>query len=141
LDVDNEAIAANGVFPWPRSVMADGLLRLKEYEAVGVIFDIEYVDKGPQGVDNILLEALPLDFYRTISGLDGGMSDVINGLLNGHLSRTEALGFFSFYIDDEREQLLRKALNVARDNDEYLARASDLYGNSWVTVNLRDHPP
>ena len=48
LDVDNEAIAFNGVFPWPRSVMADGLLRLKEYDVAGVIFDIEYVDKGPQ---------------------------------------------------------------------------------------------
>jgi len=140
LDVDNEAIAFNGVFPWPRSVMADGLLRLKEYEALGVIFDIEYVDKGPQGVDNISLEALPFDFYRTFSELDGGMSDVINALFDGHLSRAEALGFFSSYIDDERDQLLRKALNVARDNDDYLARASTLYGNSWVTVNLRDHP-
>jgi len=140
LDVDNEAIAFNGVFPWPRSVMADGLLRLKEYEALGVIFDIEYVDKGPQGVDNISLEALPFDFYRTFSELDGGMSDVINGLINGRLGRAEALNFFSTYINDERNQLLRKALNVARDNDDYLARASALYGNSWATVNLRDHP-
>ncbi|MDR2576227.1 MAG: adenylate/guanylate cyclase domain-containing protein [Treponema sp.] len=140
LDVDNEAIAFNGVFPWPRSVMADGLLRLKEYGTLGVIFDIEYVDKGPQGVDNISLEALPFDFYRTFSELDGGMSDVINGLFDGHLSRAEALGLFSSYIDDERDQLLRKALNVARDNDDYLARASALYGNSWATVNLRDHP-
>jgi len=140
LDVDNQAIAFNGVFPWPRSVMADGLLRLKEYEALGVIFDIEYVDKGPQGVDNISLEALPSDFYKTFSGIDGGMSDVINGLFDGHLSRTEALGFFSSYIEDEQNQLLRKAMSVARDNDDYLARSSSLYGNSWVTLNLRDHP-
>jgi adenylate cyclase len=31
LDVDDPAIFYNGVFPWPRSVPAEGLLRLKEY--------------------------------------------------------------------------------------------------------------
>jgi len=140
LDVDNDAIAANGVFPWPRSVMADGLLRLKEYGARGVIFDIEYVDKGHQGIDNISLEALPSDFNRTFSDISGGMSDVINALLSGQLGRAEALRFFSSYIEDGRQHLLQRALSIARDNDEYLAKASALYGNSWATLNMRDHP-
>ena len=140
LDVDNEAIAANGVFPWPRSVMADGLLRLKEFGAAGVIFDIEYVDRGHQGIDNISLEALPSDFSRTFSDIQGGMSDVLGAVLAGHYGRAEALRFFSSYIDDRRQQLLKRALSVARDNDEYLTQASALYGNSWVTLNMRDHP-
>ena len=140
LDVDNEAIAANGVFPWPRSVMADGLLRLKEYGASGVIFDIEYIDRGHQGVDDTSLQALPWDFSRVFQDIDGGMSDVINAMQAGYLGKTEALRSFSAYIDGEREQLLRRALSVARDNDEYLAGSSALYGNSWVTLNMRDHP-
>jgi adenylate cyclase len=55
LDVDDNAIAYNGVFPWPRSVIADGLLRLKEYGARAAVFDIEFIDKGPQGVDAVYL--------------------------------------------------------------------------------------
>ena len=140
LDVDNEAIAFNGVFPWPRSVMADGLLRLKEYGAAAVIFDIEYVDKGPQGVDTIPLEALPWDFDRTFSEIDSNVADLLNAVFDGYLSRSELSGFFSSYIDSERENLLGKALSIARDNDIYLARASALFGNSWATLNMRNYP-
>jgi adenylate cyclase len=63
LDVDDTAVAYNGVFPWPRSIPADGLLRLKEYGTRAAIFDIEYIDNGP-GVarenDLYLAQALAL---------------------------------------------------------------------------------
>ena len=144
LDVDNAAIAANGVFPWPRSVMADGLLRLKEYGAAAVIFDIEYVDKGPQGVDNIYLkQGLPQDFSRTFQEISRSVSDLVDSLLTGRLSRKEAAAYageLSHYIDGEHSTLLEKAQSVARDNDAYLARASALYGKSWITLNLRNYP-
>jgi adenylate cyclase len=42
LDIDDQAIEYTGIFPWPRSVVAGGLLRLKEYGAEDAIFDIEY---------------------------------------------------------------------------------------------------
>jgi adenylate cyclase len=142
--VDNEAIAFNGVFPWPRSVMADGLLRLKEYGARAVIFDIEYVDRGPQGVDAVYLEqGLPQDFSRTFSGINDNVSDLFNSLVRGYVSGTEAAEYadeLSRFIDEEGESLFAKAAAVARDNDEYLAKASALFGNSWATLNLRNVP-
>jgi adenylate cyclase len=49
LDVDDQAVAHIGVFPWPRSVMADALLRLKEYGAEAAIFDIEYNEQYHHG--------------------------------------------------------------------------------------------
>ncbi|MDR2470902.1 MAG: CHASE2 domain-containing protein, partial [Treponema sp.] len=144
LDVDNEAIAANGVFPWPRSVMADGLLRLKEYGAAAVIFDIEYVDKGPQGVDTVYLEqGLPGDFHRTFEEISQSVSDLVDSLLAGRLARGEAARYardLSRYITSEQAALLERAQSVARDNDEYLSRSSALFGKSWVTLNLRNHP-
>jgi adenylate cyclase len=144
LDVDNEAIALNGVFPWPRSVMADGLLRLKEYGARMVIFDIEYVDRGHQGVDAVYLEqGLPQDFNRTFAGISDNVSALLNSLLRGYISGAEAAKYadeLSRTIDEERERLFERAGAVARDNDEYLSRASALFGNSWVTLNLRLDP-
>ena len=68
VDVDDAAIAYNGVFPWPRSVTADGLLRLREYGVRAAIFDIEFQDKGPAGVDSVYLQdELPLDFDRSFT--------------------------------------------------------------------------
>jgi adenylate cyclase len=65
LDVDDQSIAQVGVFPWPRSVMADTLLRLKEYGAEAAIFDIEYIDKSPTQVDEVYLrQGLISDFDR-----------------------------------------------------------------------------
>jgi adenylate cyclase len=43
-------------------------------------------------------------------------------------------------IDDERNSLLSSARNIARDNDQYLIQASQLFGRSWVTLNLRTSP-
>ncbi|MCL2831690.1 MAG: CHASE2 domain-containing protein [Treponema sp.] len=140
LDVDNEAIALNGVFPWPRSIMADGLLRLKEFGAGRVIFDIEYVDKGPQGVDPVSLGYLPDDFSKTFTDIDSSMEDLINALQSGQFSISEVSQSLSDYINNEREDLLNRALGIARNNDEYLAQASSLYGNSWVTLNIRNNP-
>ena len=140
LDVDNQAIAANGVFPWPRSVMADGLLRLKEYGTAAVVFDIEYVDRGHQGVDTVFLRMLPADFSRTFSEINSSMGDLINSLREGFLSADEVSRYLSVYIEDEHKNLLNKALGVARDNDEYLSLASALFGNSWGTLNLRTNP-
>jgi adenylate cyclase len=140
LNVDNKAIAANGVFPWPRSIMADGLLRLKEYDAVAVIFDIEYVDNSPRGVDAVSLGRLPSDYSRTFSQITSSMEDIINSLVSGRLTRTEASLYLWTFIDDERQNLLDRALEITRDNDEYFARSCALYGNTWLTLNLKSIP-
>ena len=86
LDVDDNAIAYNGVFPWPRSITADALLRLKEFGARAAIFDIEYIDKGPQGVDSIYLNrGLSADFDRAFSEIDSAASEIISALASGRL--------------------------------------------------------
>ena len=144
LDVDDNAIAYNGVFPWPRSVTAEGLLRLKEYGARAAIFDIEFIDKGPQGVDGVYLsQGLPADFDRSFLEIDNSMQQVFSALQAGRLGASgidEYAGFLSEIIRGERDGLFRKAQGVARDNDLYLAQASALFGKSWATLNLRYAP-
>ncbi|MDR1576103.1 MAG: adenylate/guanylate cyclase domain-containing protein [Treponema sp.] len=144
LNVDDNAIAYNGVFPWPRSVTAEGLLRLKEYGARAAIFDIEFIDKGPQGVDGIYLsQGLPADFDLSFSEINNSAQELFSALQTGRLGAAdigEYAGFISEIIRDERDDLFRKAQGVARDNDRYLAQASALFGKSWVTLNLREVP-
>jgi adenylate cyclase len=144
LDVDDNAIAYNGVFPWPRSITAEGLLRLKEYGARAAIFDIEYLDKGPQGVDTIYLEhGLPADFNTSFSDIDLYTSTIFSSLKNGRIKMgdlDEESQRLSEFIRNEQRDLFTKARRVSRDNDLYLIQASALFGRSWVSLNLREEP-
>jgi len=142
LDVDDNAIAYNGVFPWPRSITAEGLLRLKEYGARAAIFDIEYIDKGPQGVDTIYLDrGLAADFNRSFSDIDTATSQLFSAIKDGRIKMNdldEKARDISRFIRDEQRDLLTRARRVARDNDQYLIQASALFGRSWVSLNLRE---
>jgi len=144
LDVDDQAIAFYGFFPWPRSITADGLLRLKEYDAKAVIFDIEYIDRGPQGVDNLYLEqGLGYDFDRSFSEIDSMTQDVLSAFGAGRIGRGDLAGFsqqLSNLITREKNNLYNRTQRVARDNDIYLAQAIALNGNTWSTINLWSYP-
>jgi len=144
LNVDDPAIAYNGIFPWPRSIPAEGLLRLKEHGARAAIFDIEYIDRGPQGVDSLYLEqGLPADFERSFTGIESAADDLFSALKTGRIKNADLDDYarsLSSYINSEHEDLFAKAQGIARDNDRYLAQAIELFGRSWLTLNLRILP-
>jgi adenylate cyclase len=144
LDVDDAAIAYNGVFPWPRSIMAEGLLRLKEYGVIAAIFDIEYIDQGPQGVDSLYLnQGLGIDFDRSFSEINSAAQDIFSAMSAGRINRNDINRYasdLSSLINKEHENLYTKAQGIARDNDLFLAQAKALNGSSWSTLNLREDP-
>ncbi len=144
LDVDDRAIAHVGVFPWPRSVVADGLLRLKEFGASAVVFDIEYLDSSPPGIDAVYLQrGLPRDFQRSFGDIGSNVSDLFNALASGQISPKEAREYaaqLGDLIASERDGLLGRAKGLAQDNDRYLGRAAGLNGRVWATLNLQTVP-
>ncbi|MCL2759785.1 MAG: adenylate/guanylate cyclase domain-containing protein, partial [Treponema sp.] len=144
LDVDDQAIAYYGFFPWPRSITADGLLRLKEYGARAVIFDIEYINRGPQGVDSLYLEqGLGYDFDRAFLEIDVSAQDIFSAIGTGRIGRNDVSTYaerLSSIIARQKIDLYGKAQGVARDNDLYLAQALALNGRSWSTLNLWAYP-
>ena len=144
LNVDDNAIAFHGIFPWPRSVTADGILRLKEYGLQALIFDIEFIDRGHQGVDTVYLSrGLPADFDRSFSEINSAVMDVFHALGAGMIAPGDIEDHaraFTGFITDERDRLFTSVQRIARDNDEYLIQASRLFGRSWVSLNLRTYP-
>ncbi|MDR2177370.1 MAG: CHASE2 domain-containing protein [Treponema sp.] len=141
LDVDDEAIAYNGVYPWPRSIMAGGFLRLKEYGTAAAVMDIEFIDKGPAGIDEIYFNRdFPSDFERTFSEIGGNVADLLGAIRGGRIGRAETARYeeeLLALIRASRDGLFQKASGIARDNDVYLARASALFGKTWATLNLQ----
>jgi adenylate cyclase len=142
LDVDDNAIAYNGVYPWPRSIMADGFLRLKEYGTLAAIMDIEFIDKGPPGIDSIYFDRdFPRDFEKTFLNINSNVSDFLGAIRSGRISRAEEEQYteeLSALIRTDGDNLFQKASGIARDNDIYLAQAAALFGHVWATLNLQE---
>jgi adenylate cyclase len=143
LDVDDQAVTLLGVFPWPRSVMAEAFLRLKEYGANRVILDIEYIEKSPAGVDELYQrQGLPADFNRSFSGIGAEVSNYAGAIASGMIKPEDAVAFGNelvALITDQRNRLLEQAEGVVRDNDVFLSQAAALYRNVWSTVNIQSY--
>lgn len=141
LDVDDTAVAQVGEWPWPRSVMAAGLLRLKEFGAAGAVFDIEYINSSPKGVDTLYLQrGLDQDFQRSFGDIASNVSDLFNAMAAGQIGRGDAAyyaGALGDLIGSERDALLQKTSGLIRDNDDFLGQAARLFGKAWATVNLQ----
>jgi adenylate cyclase len=124
--------------------MADGFLRLKEYGTLAVVLDIEFIDKGPAGVDMVYLDRdFPSDFERTFSSVGANVSDLLAALRSGRIVRGDAEryeGELLALIREEKTKLFQRASGIARDNDVYVAQASALFGRTWATLNLQDTP-
>jgi adenylate cyclase len=144
LDFDDKAIAYNGLYPWPRSIPAGGLLRLKEYGTLAAIIDIEYNDRSAPGVDDLYLDhGLGNDFNHSFGRIGSSAQDIFSAMRAGRIDRNNIDTYarnYSGLISAERETLYNKARGVARDNDQYFAEAIALFGRCWLALILREYP-
>jgi len=128
LDIDDTAIAEVGQFPWSRDVMAEGLILLREMGAGYVVFDIEYVDPSPRGVNLQLLEVeVPELFDREFTDIKQNVAGLFAALQGGSISLRDAEDYvqdLASLTDMSRNILLDKVREIARDNDAYLGACS-----------------
>ncbi|MFO8041790.1 MAG: adenylate/guanylate cyclase domain-containing protein [Alkalispirochaeta sp.] len=140
LDVDDLAISRVGVWPWSREIMARGLITLTEFSAGPVIFDIEYVDTAPLGVDGqVLRNQIPSTFDDEFDNLTENIEGLLQAIAAGQIPPEDAPDFFrdlEQLADQSEETLLRRVQDIVRDNDTVLGNAAAANGNAWFTVNL-----
>lgn len=139
IDIDDTSIAKVGVWPWSRSVMADGLITMKEFGAAYAVFDIEYVDPSPLGVDaRYLKQQIPRLFNEQFTGLNENITQLIHAIQSGSLPVAEAGDYVQQLTgmnDQSKQLLLDRVQAIARDNDTYLGRAARFFGRAYFTVN------
>ena len=140
LNIDDDAIANVGVWPWSRDIVADGLILMREFDSGYAILDIEYVERSPLGVDGPLLrEEIPVLFTREFSGIRQSILDLFGALASGAISLAEAEDFVFDLVDiteESSERLLDTVRQIARDNDEYFGQAARFHGRTFFTVNM-----
>ena len=140
IDVDDQAIAKVGTWPWGRNLMADGLITLREFGAFYAVFDIEYVDKSPLGVNaEVLNQEIPAALSAEFGAVQQNVADLFTALRERRISLAQAGGFIKD-LDDLTEaskaSLLKKIGQVARNNDEFLGRSARLFQHAYFTINL-----
>lgn len=140
LNIDDLAIAKVGMFPWSRAVMADGLLLMREMGARYAVFDIEYTEESPLGVNSALLEEeIPELFTNEFSAIRENIKSLFSAIAGGNIPLSDAQDYIqdlAGLTDESKETLLNKVNEIVRDNDIYLGQAARFFGNAFFTVNM-----
>ncbi len=140
LEVDDLTIAKVGAWPVGRNLMADGLITMREFGASYVVFDIEYVDKSPLGVNaEVLNQEIPAALNAEFGSVQQNVADLFTALRKGQISMAQAGGFIKDLGDlteASKASLLKEIGQVARNNDELLGRSARLCQNAYFTVNM-----
>ncbi len=144
VDIDDTAIEKVGTFPWSRDIMADGLLLMREMGARYAVFDIEYVDRSPRGVnadtlEQALPEALSTEFARASENAAELVRAVRAGRIRGG-AVDEYLAQLAASNDMARRRIEETIQQIARDNDLYLGQAARFFGSAFLTVNMLRDP-
>jgi adenylate cyclase len=145
LDVDDFAISRVGSWPWSRDVMGDGLILMREFGAARAVFDIEYVNKSPRGLDTFLLHrSLPDAFNAEFAQIQTNIEQLFNAIRTGILPAGEARKYVSELVGLTamgKSKLLEAVQAIEKDNDAYLGQAARFFGAAYFTVNSPDDEP
>ena len=129
LDIDDTAIAQVGQFPWSR-----------EFRANYTVFDIEYTEQSPRGVNVAFLnDEIPEIFEQEFAVISQNIQDLFLALQSGMISLRDAEDYvqdLTGLTDMSRDILLDKVREISRDNDAYLGSAARLFGKAYLTVNM-----
>ena len=140
IDIDDPSIAQVGVWPWSRDIMADGLILMKELGAEYALFDIEYTEQSPLGVNaKILKEDIPNLFANEFLNIEQNTSDLFTAIEAGFISMEDAAYYISdlqLLNEESKEILLEKVADIAQDNDSYLGQTARFFGKSFFTVSM-----
>ena len=143
VSIDNASVAELGAFPWPRDIIADAIIRMRELGAKTVTFDIEYISPSALGVDPVAKQALPEKFTTADENITSVLAEFSDAISSGDLppeyvpEMTDEL--INSYIKPEISGLEESITGgLFRNNDEYFAKALHYFGNSWVTINAVD---
>ena len=138
IDIDDLSIDDVGVWPWSRDIVADILIRMKEFGASDIVFDIEYLQKSGRALVSNADSLVDESIETARQNLGSLMSQFADAAASGMYSPEELeeiSGQMGEYVGASLEGVREAASSISRDNDDYLARALQFFGNSWMTIN------
>jgi adenylate cyclase len=144
VDFDDRSIELSGAWPVGRHIFADGLVLMRELGAEGAVFDIEYMNESPRGVNSAVLERdIPARFDAELGYLSRSIVDLFSAVSAGMIPLEEAEAYvadLAGLAEAAKTTLLEEVGSIVRDNDEYLGAAVRLFGNAFMGVHYELYP-
>lgn len=140
--IDDASIAELGEYPWPRNIITDTLIRMRELGAVSATFDIEYLQPSAQGVNQSNRTQIPDRFAEAENAVGETVYSIVQAVGDGDLPAEYIYDYAEYFIDTAVEPVYNLGVwsegSLFRDNDAYLAQGLHFFGNSWITYNISD---
>ncbi len=140
LDVDETSIVQVGIWPWSRDIMAEGLITMAEFGAAYAVFDIEYPEQSPRGVDSRRIEE---DIPRSLTGefrtLTQNVRDLFAAVRSGSISLRDAEDYVADLerlTEQSRESLMGDIRSIVKDNDVFLGQGAAIFGNAYFPIRM-----
>lgn len=144
VDFDDRSIEMSGAWPVGRDIFADGLVLMRELGAEGAVFDIEYVNDSPRGVNSAVLEKeIPARFDAELGYLSRSIADLFAAISAGMIPLEEADAYvadLAGLAESSKISLLEEVGSIVRNNDEYLGAAVRLFGDAFMALHYEDVP-
>ena len=143
IDIDDRSLNEIGEWPWSRDVLANVLLRLKEFESSCAIFDIEFVSPSAPVISKDIDSVVQDTFIGGEESLASLVQYFASAIESGDLSAKDSVEASVDLVNNSIDPVLfDMMLNINRnlriDNDDFFARTLQFFGNSTLTINMRD---
>ncbi len=121
IDIDDLSIDDVGVWPWSRDIVGDILIRMKEFGATDIVFDIEYLQKSGMALvsnaDSLVNESLETA-RQNLGSLMGQFADAASSGMYSPEELAEISSQMGEYVGASLEGGMEATASIARDNDE-----------------------
>lgn len=143
LDIDDESLAKVGTWPWTRDIIGDAVIRLKEFGAKQLVFDIEYVSPASNSVESNIADVVNENFMSGQQAIAQSVLGYAAQIQSGAIPAGNAVGVAENLVGAISNDVLYEmqrdiSSSVSRDNDDYFARALQFFGNVSLTINMRN---
>ncbi len=141
--IDDASIEAIGTYPWPRNIMGNAIMRMRELGANQVIFDIEFLDPSTKGLTADADKQLDNLFTESTKSVSDMLLELSTTLENGYWPVEDASDlaqeFIQYYVPESFTILDQGIKNeIFFDFDEYFSQCLKMFGNAWLTINASD---
>ena len=144
IDVDQQATAAAGPWPWSRDVLADGLVVLKEMHALYAVLDLPLGRKSAPGLDpSALRQALPAALDREFQRIEENIQSLFEAIRRGAVRPQDSPRYVSDLIGLTALAKIRlrdAATGIERDDDTLLGQAAKFFGRTFVPLEVLSAP-
>lgn len=142
LDVDDRSIDKVGEWPWPRYLMAEGLVSLRELGLSQAVFDIEYLNPSPPGINLWYLNrGLQRDFNHVFDDINTNVTDLFLQIQEKQIP-LKAAGEYASELGglalESGKELYEKSRSLAVNSDLFLGEAMAYFGATTITLNIQD---